>query len=441
MTLYSKYKKRIFLIISILIISLYTVQIYEVLHFPSQIDLFKGDSKKIDLIFPFTISINQNNDNIIKIDNNRNKSSLTLNLKDSFRFKTLNKGNARIQFKLLGVIPIKSVNINVIDRIFLIPGGQAIGVKINTKGVLVVSLSDIIGIDGKKYCPAKEAGIRVGDLIVEIDGVKVKDADHVINILNDLKEKEISIKIIRNKAEFDTIVKPIKSRQDNCYRLGLWVRDKTAGIGTLTFYHRESKRFAALGHGITDIDTGSLMPSENGEIMKAKVSSIQQGKKGIPGEIRGIFFETENLLGKIEKNSQYGIYGTVYDEIINETIPEDLPVGLQDEIEEGKAYILTTTENNKIEKFEIRILKAEKQSSPNQKSMIIEVIDPALIQKTGGIVQGMSGSPIIQNGKIIGAVTHVFVNDPTKGYGLYVEWMLREAGIGFGENKKFALVE
>ncbi|EOD00469.1 Stage IV sporulation protein B [Caldisalinibacter kiritimatiensis] len=315
------------------------------------------------------------------------------------------------------------------------------GVKLNTKGVLVIALSDIISKDGEKCSPAKNAGIRIGDSIIEINNIKIKNSEQITQILNKTKNEKIEIKIIRNNKEFTTLVKPIKSKQDNCYRLGLWVRDKTAGIGTLTFFHPETRKFGALGHGITDIDTGSLMPSEDGEIMKAKISSIQEGKKGSPGEIVGIFFDSDKAIGKIERNTKYGIYGTAYNLIKNEEINKLIPVGLKNEIHEGKAYILSTIDNEGIKKYEINIDKVQVQNKPSQKSMIIQVVDKELLSKTGGIIQGMSGSPIIQDGKIIGAVTHVFINDPKKGYGLYIEWMLKEAGILQNSDKKFALVE
>jgi stage IV sporulation protein B len=192
----------------------------------------------------------------------------------------------------------------------------------------------------------------------------------------------------------------------------------------MTFYDEKSNIFGALGHGITDMDTGDLLTVEKGLVMNAKISDIEQGKKGTPGEIRGVFYKTDEILGEIEYNTPFGIYGSLIDnngEIRNK---EKMPIGFKEEVELGKAYILTTLEDNKVEKFEIEIQKLETQQKPDQKSMVIRITDEKLLEKTGGIVQGMSGSPIIQNDRLIGAVTHVFVNDPTKGYGLYIEWML-----------------
>lgn len=432
--------KKSFKILIIVLLAIYSFQVYNVLHFPSEIDVIEGESREITLSFPFTINVSKDENKVIAIDNNVSTENLGLSLKNSYKFNTLKQGMAELELKLFGFIPVKDVKVNVIDNIHLIPGGNAVGVRLNTRGVLVVALKDVTNTDGKKSNPAKEAGIKIGDSIIDINGKKVKDADHVIELLNEIKNEKVSITIERNNSKFVTEVKPVKSMEDNCYRLGIWVRDKTAGIGTLTFFDTNTKKFGALGHGITDIDTGHLLTVAEGEIMQAKVSSIEQGKKGNPGEIRGIFFESENKLGKIEDNTAYGIYGTMYDNIRFNDLQKPLPIALQHEIMPGKAHILTTIDDNKIEKFEIEVVKTENQRVQDQKSMVIKVTDSRLLEKTGGIVQGMSGSPIIQNNKIIGAVTHVFVNDPTRGYGLYIEWMIQQAGIPLKNKDEFAQV-
>ena len=216
------------------------------------------------------------------------------------------------------------------------------------------------------------------------------------------------------------------------------MRDKTAGIGTLTFYDENTGIFGALGHGITDIDTGELLKIENGKIMSARISEIEQGSKGSPGEIKGAFYETQDALGDITSNTEFGIYGKLYKKNLDNNKSKPLPVGFQEEVKEGKAYILTTINDNKVQKYEIEIVKAQNQPFPEQKSMIIRITDKKLLQKTGGIVQGMSGSPIIQDGKLIGAVTHVFVNDPTKGYGIYIDWMLEQADFNYKTKSEFA---
>lgn len=419
----------------LLTILVYSVQIFNIVRFPSQIDIIKGDSRNLNIFFPFSLEIVEESNDIVKFNNKNNER---LALKNSYNLEPTNSGIAKLNFKFLGIFPVRNVKVNVVNQAYLVPGGEAIGVKLNTKGVLVVATSEILSVDDKTYNPARNAGIKVGDSITMIDGVKIKDADHVIQLLNNIKNNKVKIEIERNNTSFITEVLPVKSKQDNSYRLGIWVRDKTAGIGTLTFYDPSSKKFGALGHAITDVDTGTLMKAENGEIMKAKVSSIEQGKKGSPGELRGMFFETDDVLGKIENNTAFGIYGTIYDENKLFKQKQTLPIGFQSEVKTGKAHILANVEGDNVTKYEVEILKLEKQIVPQSKSMVIRITDERLKEKTGGIVQGMSGSPIIQNGKIIGAVTHVFVNDPTKGYGIYIEWMLKEAGIYSNNNSEFA---
>ncbi len=406
-----------------------------VFYCPGEIKIAKGENRSIDVLFPFSLSAMHNEDTIVQSTYNQNFNK---GLKKTYKIDGIDAGEAKFQLKLLGLIPIKKFDVNVVNREYLVPGGNAIGVRLNTKGVLVVAVTDVIGIDGKRYDPAKDAGIKTGDSILEINNVKVKDAEHVVELLNEIQDSKVKIVIERNNIRFETEVTPIKSMQDNSYRLGIWVRDKTAGIGTLTFYDEESKVFGALGHGITDMDTGNLLNVEYGKIMNAKIANIEQGKRGSPGEIRGIFYETENVLGEIIKNSPYGIYGVITDKFIKSNKVKSLPIGFKEEVKEGKAYILTTIDNNKVEKFEIEILKAQPQQFANQKGMTIRVTDKRLLQKTGGIVQGMSGSPIIQDGKIIGAITHVFVNDPTKGYGIYIEWMLEQIKPNYELNNKYA---
>lgn len=425
-------RKIAFFTIVVILTLTYGSQLVEILKYPEDIDIIKGSDKELDMMFPFTVEILDDKEKVLELSSSY-KKKMKLNMKNNYKFKSVNNGEAKLGINVLGVVPVKKVNLNVVEDRHLIPGGEALGVKLNMKGVLVVGTSEIEGLDGKKYNPALDSGIKVGDSITYIDDVKVKDAQNVIDILNKIGNKNINIVFERDNKQIKTELKPVKSKQDNSYRLGIWVRDKTAGIGTLTFYDEKSNKFGALGHSITDSDTGKLMNSENGEIMKAQVSSIEQGEKGNPGEIRGMFFESKDVLGKIESNTQFGVYGDVNSKEINKKT--SFPIALQNEVKVGKAYILSTVENDKVEEYEVEVIKIEKQHSPETKSMVIEVTDKNLLSKTGGIVRGMSGSPIIQNGKIIGAVTHVFVNDPTKGYGVFIEWMIREADTLYKTNQ------
>lgn len=404
----------------IFIISLF--HMLEILFYPSNLNIIKGENKNLNISFPFSLDKSDGNivDTIYSEGSSGLKNSLTLNGVD--------KGSTELKVKFLGLIPVRNYNVNVIDRPMVVPGGNAVGVRMNTKGVLIVAVTEVIDIEGNRISPARNAGLKVGDSLIEINGERIETAEQVVKLLNDNEEKELELLILRNNNVIKTKALPVQCLQDNAYRLGIWVRDKTSGIGTMTYYDEKNNSFGALGHGITDVDTGELLTVDKGYIMNAKISDIEQGKKGTPGEIKGVFYKTDDVLGEISMNTDYGIYGHLTEDIYEIKSKERIPIGFKEEVEIGKAYILSTLEDEKIEKFEIEIQKAEIQDSPSQKSMVIKVTDKQLLEKTGGIVQGMSGSPIIQNGKLIGAVTHVFINDPTKGYGIYIEWMMNNSG-------------
>ena len=320
-------------------------------------------------------------------------------------------------------LPLKEVTISVLPEKVLIPGGHSVGVRMNVKGVLVVGLEEIETPEGKFVNPGLTAGLQIGDNILEINGTKVSNARDVKEIINRIKN-DVRLKIKRKDDIMNITIAPVISVDDNLYKIGVWVKDKTAGIGTLTFYDPSNHTFGALGHAITDPETGTVLSVAQGELLNSKVESVKQGKAGSPGEIKGIFYEADKPLGKLSLNTEFGIFGETYETISNPIYQKPLQIGYQNEIKKGPAYILTTLEGDKIDKYSIEIEKINRQTKASTKSMIIRVTDERLLAKSGGIIQGMSGSPIIQNNKIIGAVTHVFVNDPQKGYGIFIEWML-----------------
>ena len=303
------------------------------------------------------------------------------------------------------------------------PIGRTVGLKLYTNGVLVVGMSEIDGIDGNKYIPYSDSGIKEGDMIKEINGKEISNTQELINIVNSSNGKEISIKYQRNEELIYTSITPIKGK-DGTYMLGLWVRDAAAGIGTLTYYEEATKTFAALGHGITDVDTGGLLNISNGELVTSQIVSIVKGVKGRTGEIRGII-DGGKKIGTIESNTSIGVYGKVTNiDFINSIKQEEVEVAKRNEIKTGEATIICQLENDKVERYKIEIKKIYKNSNDN-KSMLIEITDENLITKTGGIIPGMSGTPIIQNNKFIGAITNVLLNSPTEGYAIFADMMMK----------------
>ncbi|KMK77004.1 SpoIVB peptidase [Alkalihalobacillus pseudalcaliphilus] len=332
---------------------------------------------------------------------------------------------------VVGGVPIKEVKVNVLPKVEVIPGGQSIGVKLNTEGVLVVG-HHLISTSIGEESPGEDAGIKVGDMIVKINDEPIQHITEVANIVQKAGEgnKPLEIKIKRNNQLYDKTLTPIKAQNEHSYRLGLYIRDSAAGIGTLTFHDPVTKKYGALGHVISDVDTKKPIIVHDGQIIRSSVNSIEKGSNGDPGEKLASFKNVRDILGSIEKNSPYGIFGTLKNsDLRNNHYDEAMPIAMPFEVKDGPAKILTVVNGEEIEEFDIEVVSSIPQKEAATKGMVIRVTDPKLLNATGGIVQGMSGSPIIQNGKIIGAVTHVFVNDPKSGYGCHISWMLEEAGV------------
>ncbi|MDT8862539.1 SpoIVB peptidase [Alkalihalobacillus sp. MEB130] len=327
--------------------------------------------------------------------------------------------------------PVKSIDVNVLPKTEVIPGGQSIGVKLNTEGVLVVGHHLIEGDDGNTS-PGEIAGIEVGDMITKIDDHEIQRMSQVGEYVQSAGEKGNSLKleIKRDQQTLNKELTPIKAKGEHSYRMGLYIRDSAAGVGTLTFYDPESKKYGALGHVISDVDTQKPIVVHDGQIIRSSVTSIEKGSNGDPGEKLASLSDQRDVLGTIEKNSSFGIFGTLKEaNLKNEIHDKKMPIAHSTHVKEGPAKILTVVEGEEVEEYDIEIVSSVPQKQPATKGMVIKVTDPKLLEATGGIVQGMSGSPIIQDGKIIGAVTHVFVNDPTSGYGCHISWMLEEAGV------------
>lgn len=335
-----------------------------------------------------------------------------------------------------GNVPIKKVNVNVLPDVRVRVGGQSVGVKLNTYGVLVVG-HHLIHTKTGEISPGENAGIQIGDIITKINGNTIKEMSELASYIEEAGKtgKKLNLTIMRENRYFEKTLTPVKDVHENSYRIGLYIRDSAAGVGTLTFYHPETKKYGALGHVISDMDTKKPIIVNNGHILNSSVSAIERSSNGRPGEKIAQFHNTEPL-GTITKNSPFGIFGTLNKPLKNGIHDELVPVALPHEVKKGPAKMLTVLEGNKVEAFDIEIVSTVNQNYPATKGMVIKITDPKLLKKTGGIIQGMSGSPILQNGKLIGAVTHVFVNDSTSGYGVHIEWMLKEAGIDLNENEQ-----
>lgn len=323
------------------------------------------------------------------------------------------------QSEQASIMTLKKSDYDIYEKLTLVPGGMPFGVKFHTKGVIVVGVSDVICKEGK-YSPCTEAGIKEKDIILEINGEEVNTVEEVTAIIEASGGKPITLLLKRNNKEINVTLVPRKSQPDGIYRAGLWVRDSTAGIGTVTFINPVNNSFAGLGHGICDSDTGMLMPLLKGEISNVTISGVIKGASGAPGELKGYF--SKESCGTLLGNSESGVYGLFDEEPKQQSEP--MKVASPKDVKAGKAFILCTIDNTTTEKYEIEITKVNSLSQ-STKNFIIKVTDERLLAKTGGIVQGMSGSPIIQNDKIVGAVTHVMVNDPKSGYGIYIGNMLK----------------
>ncbi|MBE6048446.1 MAG: SpoIVB peptidase [Clostridium sp.] len=357
-----------------------------------------------------------------------NELQVVATLKDVSPLTNIKYKDSKVKFNFLGVLPIKSVDLKNMNDMEIVPGGNSIGVKLSSEGVLVVGYSNVKIDNEIKESPAKIAGIEIGDIILDVDGDKVETSKELIDKIKDSESKIVKINIIRDGKKLEKEVELINEKNDG-YKIGLWVRDSTAGVGTMTFYDKKTGKFGALGHPVTDGETNEPFVIKEGDLLKSSIISVRKGEKGSPGELRGIFQDEENPIGKIDKNTQCGIFGEGNKNTCDYLEHEPMHVATRDEIVLGKATIFTTIDEYGPNEYEIEIVKLFQQDQPGPKSMIIKITDEDLLAKTGGIVQGMSGSPIIQNNKIIGAVTHVLINKPDVGYGIYIDWMLEDVGI------------
>ncbi len=396
-----KFLKKILIVILLLIIYIYVCNISML---PNNIILIQGEQLKLDTI----LGINVKNAETMQASSNLNNSIVD------------ETGKMTLNLSLFNLFPVKDVTVNVIPKTSVIPLGKAIGMKMYTEGVLVVGMTEI---EGKK--PYENSGIETGDKIIEVNNQEINNTDELIACVNSSKGETVEIKYISDTEEKVANIEPVKTA-NNEYKLGLWVRDAAAGVGTLTFYEPSTGNFGALGHGINDVDTYELIDIANGELVTTNIVDIVKGQNGTPGEIRGTI-DNGITVGAIAKNTSFGVYGQISNiNRLNIDSSKAMEVANRNEIKTGKAEIICELENGTTKTYEIEIQKIFLENNENNKSMLIKITDEELFEKTGGIIQGMSGAPIIQNGKFIGAVTHVLVNDCKMGYAVFGDLMIKQ---------------
>ena len=397
-----------------------------------ELRILEGEQHYVNIASPLSIHIKGDKDGILSLNGKPvSTHNSKVNLRGPIQFSGQGLGSINLEFRLFGVIPLRQLTVNVLPEKKLIPGGHSVGIKLHSDGVLVVGHHLVQG-SNISTSPAKDANIKVGDVILAIEGTILADANQVADIITRQGKPGKSLKFVikRDGQTEEKDVTPLLCQETNRLRIGLYVRDSAAGVGTMTFYDPVSKIYGALGHVITDVDTNQAIEVRDGQIVKANIVNIKEARRGYPGEKTGIFQEGQDLVGNIKKNCGFGIFGILSNiNPIPGSINKPIPMALMSQVEVGPAEILTVIAGEQIERFAIEIQRVYPQAQPSDKGMIIRITDQRLLEATGGIVQGMSGSPIIQNGRLVGAVTHVFVNDPTRGYGIFIEWMVMESGL------------
>lgn len=327
----------------------------------------------------------------------------------------------QMDLKLFGILPYKNVDIEVIQDKMLIPSGIPIGIYVKTSGVLVVGIGEFENSEGDQVSPAKYV-LQKGDYILRVNGEEIENKKHFITMVEESDGEDMVLTIKRNNETTEVMMKADQNQNEE-WKLGIWIRDNAQGIGTMT-YEDTDQSFGALGHGINDVDTSLLMNLEEGTLYKTEIVGITRGANGSPGELTGyIEYDSDNVIGEITENTTEGIFGVCNEEVVEAACYEPIPIALKQEIELGPAQIICSV-TGEPEFYDVEIVEVNLEQDNINRGIVIQVVDEKLLTLTGGIIQGMSGSPIIQNGKLAGAVTHVLVQDSTRGYGIFIEEML-----------------
>lgn len=386
----------------ITIFFLFIIYIYvvNISFLPNEVTLLSGEELKLKTIFGINTS------QIATVSNENVKKT-------------------KIEVNLFGLVNVKDIDVTSIENYKVVPVGKIIGLKLYTNGVLIVGMTEIEDINNIKLKPYETQDIKEGDTIIKVNNKEVGSIEDLQNAVNASSGADVELTLIRDGELLSCLVTPVEVEK-NKYKLGLWVKDAATGVGTMTFYEPNSKSFAALGHGITDSDTDKLIDIDSGEIVTSKIISIQKSESGDAGEIRGSI-AGQGTIGRVIKNTEFGIFGELNNLArLNIDTSNTVDVALRNEIELGNAKIRCTLENGITKDYDIEIEKVFLNNNQNNKSMQIRITDPELLEKTGGIIRGLSGAPIIQNNKFIGAITNVLVNDPKRGYAIFGDMMIKE---------------
>ncbi len=421
---FAKLNKKLLLFITLLaaltLTTFYFVSVYA--FFPNNIKFINGTNFKLNLGAPIEVTITPETVTALNVNDRQVTENITVTLNDSLTLSSPESGTAMMTLNAFGM-PVKKVMINILPDVDVVACGMAVGIRIDTEGVMVLGTGSVTNETGQSVNPS-EGILKSGDLILSANNQKLTNKEQLMDIVKN-SNSDIEFTVKRENEIINAKVTPVKSKEKNESTIGVWIRDSTQGIGTVTYYNPSSGKFAALGHGVQDVDTKKLLSVGSGRLMQSQINSVKRGSRGTPGELLGDINST-SILGYVKRNSAYGIYGTLDVAGIVHMPKEKVQVGLKDAVHEGPAKIRACVSGTEILEYDVYIESVNKNSMDDSRGMVVRITDPNLLSKTSGIVQGMSGSPIIQDGKLIGAVTHVFVQDPTKGYGIFIENMLNE---------------
>lgn len=396
---------------------------------PGRITVLTGEDYTLSIRVPLQAYCNSR---ILTVSSSHTKTAN--GLEKPYIIKATEEGVAELDLRIFGIIPFKTVQVRSIENQKVIASGAPIGIKLKTNGIIIINISGVVLKDGSRVVPAETAGLLTGDILKTAGGKELHSISDLINVIKSSGGAPIEITYNRHNTDYRTTITPVKSEEDGEYRLGIWVRDSSAGIGTLTYIDPRSNIYGALGHGINDVDTGSLLQVGSGSLLESSIEGIRKGMKGSPGELEGDFLNNPRVVGDIRLNCDFGIFGRIDDKKMNKKWGRIIEIGPHSTVKLGKATILACINKDKVEEFDIEIIRIARADLSSSKNMVLRITDQRLLDSTGGIVQGMSGSPIIQDGRLIGAVTHVFINDPMRGYGVFIESMLDKSNM-LGQQK------